>query len=158
MGNNEKIQETEESTFKVSDRRRFSPEGEVRTESGSSEESGAASQEIPEPISTTSSAGSETSQERGDPRALPAELSTLVLSLASAAQMALGLVSHPATGKPERNLPQAKHAIDLLGVLEQKTQGNLSAEEAQLLEVLLYQLRMQYVETARTSDENKIQV
>ncbi len=158
MENNKKTQETEEAAFKVSDRRRFSPEGEVRTELNSTEESGATSQEEP-PVSTEAPSGkSEASPGLGDARALPAELSTLVLSLASAAQMALGLVAHPATGKPEKNLPQAKHAIDLLGVLEQKTQGNLSAEEAQLLEVLLYQLRMQYVEATRTNDENKIQV
>ncbi len=57
----------------------------------------------------------------------------------------------PDGGNPSRNLPMAKHAIDLLSVLEDKTKGNLTAEEAQLLESLLFDLRLRYVEAIKPS-------
>ena len=54
----------------------------------------------------------------------------------------LGEVPGPDGTNPERNLPMAKHAIDLLTVLEEKTKGNLSSEEEQILESLLFDLRL----------------
>lgn len=57
----------------------------------------------------------------------------------------LGQIPNPATNKQEQDLPQAKFIIDTLSMLELKTKGNLAADEAQLLENLLYELRMQYV-------------
>jgi len=61
------------------------------------------------------------------------------------ALIALGDMPHPATRKQAAQLPQAKYLIDLLGVLEEKTKGNLSAEEERLLKDALYQLRMRYL-------------
>ena len=52
---------------------------------------------------------------------------------------------HPASNKIEENIPHAKLLIDTLGMLKEKTQGNLNAEEDSLLENFLYELRMQYV-------------
>jgi hypothetical protein len=85
------------------------------------------------------------------PRSLPpADFATLVLSLGSSALMCLG--EDGGEGKKvERNLPMAKHAIDLLTVLEDKTKGNLSAEEEHILESLLFDLRLRYVEALKTS-------
>jgi hypothetical protein len=59
--------------------------------------------------------------------------------------MALGEVPHPATGIVQEELEQAKYLIDVLGVLQEKTQGNLNPEETALLDGLLYELRMKYV-------------
>ena len=59
--------------------------------------------------------------------------------------MQLGEIPHPDTEKKTVNLPMAKQTIDILGVLQDKTRGNLDVEEARLLKELLYDLRMKYV-------------
>jgi hypothetical protein len=71
----------------------------------------------------------------------------LVEFLASFAADALGMVNHPGGGGGV-NLQLAKQCIDMLGTLQRKTQGNLNAEEAQFLDMILSQLRMQYVSLA----------
>jgi hypothetical protein len=79
----------------------------------------------------------------------PADLSYLVVFLATQAMLCLGEYPDPETGeKVEENLPGAKHAIDLLGVIQEKTQGNISDEEQRLLEGVLYDLRIRYVQAA----------
>jgi len=69
----------------------------------------------------------------------------LVMFIASPAAAALGLTEHPGMAGRGIDLPLAKHCIDLLGTLRDKTRGTLSAQEGQLLEGLLAELRMQYV-------------
>ena len=73
------------------------------------------------------------------------DFGTFVMSLASSVLVHLGEIAHPDSDKPELNLPIAKQTIDILGMLEDKTRGNLTQEEAQLLTNLLYDLRMKYV-------------
>ena len=80
----------------------------------------------------------------------PADLAMLVNSLATQALLLLSPQSDPETGKPAMNLDLAKHSIDLLGVLEEKTRGNLTKEEKSLLDTALYQVRMAYVSASRT--------
>ena len=80
-----------------------------------------------------------------------AELSftAFVLSIASTAAIHLGDLADPATGnKVEANLEGASQMIDILTLLEQKTRGNLSAEERQVLEQVLYELRMRFIEAS----------
>ena len=74
----------------------------------------------------------------------------LVASLQMSAWLALGKIMNPMTHKVERNLEQAKEAIDVLGVLEEKTRGNLTDEETRALTHILYELRMNYVEELKT--------
>jgi hypothetical protein len=75
-----------------------------------------------------------------------------VLSLAHTAAYHFGDVPDPVTGQPgAANLAAAQQIIDILSLLEQKTRGNLTAEERQLLEQLLYELRMRYVEAGKTA-------
>jgi len=70
-----------------------------------------------------------------------------VLSLASTAAIHFGDLADPATGnRSETNLEGASQMIDILSLLEQKTRGNLTAEERQVLEQVLYELRMRFVE------------
>ncbi len=77
----------------------------------------------------------------------PADFSFLVSSLMFQAQLELGLLHlGEEKDRPEPNLPRAKHSIDLLGVLEQKTRGNLSMEEQRLLENGLTELRFRFVQ------------
>ena len=68
-----------------------------------------------------------------------------VTSLAIQASIALGTTPNPVNNQKEENLDHAKLIIDTLGMLKEKTQGNLSADEDSLLENILYELRMQYL-------------
>ncbi|MBI4355227.1 MAG: DUF1844 domain-containing protein [Candidatus Omnitrophica bacterium] len=70
----------------------------------------------------------------------------LVSSLSMQALMAMGEIPDPATGAAEPQFDQAQSLIDLLGMLEEKTRGNLTDEEARLLGDTLYQLRLRFVE------------
>ena len=72
-----------------------------------------------------------------------------VLSLASTAAIHFGDLPDPATGEPgEVNLDGATQMIEILSLLEQKTRGNLTAEERQVLEQVLYELRMRFVQAS----------
>ena len=73
------------------------------------------------------------------------DFGTFVMSLASSVLVHLGEIQHPDSENREPNLPLAKQTIDILGMLQDKTRGNLTNEEDQLLVNLLYDLRMKYV-------------
>ena len=77
------------------------------------------------------------------------DFATFVLSLSHSALMHLGEAPDPDTNKVEANLPLAKQNIDLLGLMEEKTKGNLSGDEERLLAQVLFDLRMRYVERSR---------
>lgn len=81
----------------------------------------------------------------------PAEASFAVLAVSLATQAALNLgdMPNPQTGKAETKLGEARFHIDLLEMLQAKTKGNLSEEEAKLLEGLLFDLRMRFVEKSK---------
>lgn len=74
------------------------------------------------------------------------DLTTFFLSIASAAYMGLGMAPRGSDEKPMENLELAKQNIDLLELMQSKTKGNLSSEENRLLEQLLFELRMRFVE------------
>jgi hypothetical protein len=76
----------------------------------------------------------------------PATFEFLVHTLFTQALMALGRIPNPITKQAHRNVPTAKHFIDVLAMLEQKTAGNLSVDERRLLEEVQHQLRLQYME------------
>lgn len=77
---------------------------------------------------------------------LPAvTFSTFVLSLASSALVALGEVADPQNEQISEDLLAAKHTIDVLGMLREKTEKNLDSEEEQLIDGVLYELRMKYI-------------
>ena len=85
-------------------------------------------------------------QESGETEELPASFEMLVATLGMEALAALGEIPHPVTKKQETHLVQAKHLIDLLTMLKEKTKGNLTKQEAQGLEELCYTLKLKYVE------------
>jgi hypothetical protein len=76
-----------------------------------------------------------------------------ITTLSLQATIALGQVPNPVTNQKEEDLNQAKFLIDTLGMLKEKTKGNLTLEETNLLENLLYELRMQYI--SKTKGEIK---
>ena len=75
----------------------------------------------------------------------PASFLNFLMSIASNAAAALGMMEHPVTGQRSVDPELAKHWIDVLGMLQQKTRGNLDPQEQQIFEGLLADLRMQYV-------------
>lgn len=82
--------------------------------------------------------------------ALPkVDFATFVLSLSHSALMHLGEAPHPETGATQKNLLLARQTIDLIGMLEEKTKGNLSGDEERLIGQILFDLRMRYVETTK---------
>ena len=74
---------------------------------------------------------------------------TFVVSLSTQALMHLGEIPDPMTNQRERDLGAAQHIIDILGMLQDKTRGNLDHDEESLLRSILFDLRMKYVESAR---------
>jgi hypothetical protein len=162
----------EQPTFKVVDRRPFNPDGSPRElseqEKAEAEraakvaevENAAAQAMASEPVPPRAeqprrpaapraeeahSHAEEPHSHAGDPLDDPASFLSLVMSLASNAAASLGMMPHPMTGETGVDLQTAKHWIDVLGMLEQKTKGNLDHQEAVTLENLLADLRMQYV-------------
>lgn len=85
----------------------------------------------------------------GSPPIPPASFTTLVEMFTTQSMMAMGLIPHPTSGKPEPQLPLARHFIDLLGILDGKTAGNLSADENSFLGGSLHFLRMSFVEISK---------
>ncbi len=77
------------------------------------------------------------------------DFATFVLSLSHSVLVHLGDAPNPVDGTSDQNLPMARQTIDLLGLLEQKTRGNLSGEEERVLQQVLYDLRLRYVEVSR---------
>ena len=81
------------------------------------------------------------------------DFATFVLSLSHSALMHLGEAPHPETDQIEVNLPLAKQNIDILGLLEEKTKGNLTGDEERLVAQVLFDLRMRFVERSKSASE-----
>ncbi len=122
--------ENQEDNFKITDRR-----GEEK-----SEQKAASEGEIPKP--------KEKPKEEEPADHGPIDFSTFVMSLSTSAVIHLGIVEDPHTKKKEKNLPLAKQEIDIIEMLHEKTKGNLSKPEEQLVDQALYELRMRYVSAA----------
>ena len=91
-----------------------------------------------------------------DEGAMPGiDFATFILSLSHSAVLHLGEVPHPETNQIETNLPLARETIDLLGVLEEKTKGNLTGDEERLLTQVLFDLRMRFVEVQKKAETKK---
>ena len=149
----------EQPTFKVTDRRPFNPDGSPR-ELSPEEEAAAAPAAAAEPqaepapeVPPAAPAATETAPEAeeefteadlADARD-PASFVSFMMSIASNAASALGMMEHPVTHQREVDVELGKHWIDILGMLQKKTAGNLTPQEKRMLEGLLADLRMQYV-------------
>ena len=92
----------------------------------------------------------------GKDEALPViDFATFIMSLSHSAVLHLGEAPHPDTNKAETNLVLARQTIDLLGVLEEKTKGNLTGDEERLLTQVLFDLRMRFVEVQKKAEAKK---
>jgi hypothetical protein len=95
-----------------------------------------------------SETGSPNDASEANPESMPipeASFGMLMATIATQAISAMGLMPDPSTGQPNVNLPMAKHFVDTIAVLEEKTKGNLTDEEEALVTENLHQLRMAYV-------------
>ena len=89
------------------------------------------------------------SKEKESPTEKDSPFSFFLSTLSMQAMAALGEIPHPATNQLHEELEQARYLIDVLGMLQEKTKGNLAPEESTLLENILYELRMRYVSKAK---------
>jgi hypothetical protein len=122
--------------FKVTDRRSFTDEANAHGEAPTV------------PPAVTNPAG--VTAEAPVAAFPPVDFHTFVLSLGSSALLHLGEIENPNDGVSQKDLPLAKHTIDILVMLEEKTKGNLSTAEERLMESLLYDLRLRYVEATKS--------
>ncbi len=152
-------EKADQQEFQVKDRRRFTEDGErrrdeshaasdVRTRNGSAASSGKQQSERSEQIDPEARKAGET--RTAPPRDLPeVNFSTFIFSLSSSTLIHLGLVPDPTSGKQAVDLPLAKQTIDILSMLKEKTRGNLTQEESKLMDNLIYDLKMRYVEAVK---------
>jgi hypothetical protein len=159
MAPQEREEEHQEQGFVVSDKRLFTKDGERRETERQAEtvnrpEAGRTPPphtSAPPPSAPSPLAGDRPSVAEPPPQQeeLAIDFATYVVMPANTVMMLLGQVPDPTTQQRYLDLPQAKHTIDILLMLRDKTQGNLTAEEVKLLEDVMPQLQMAYVSVSR---------
>ena len=128
--------------FVVKDRRIFGDENLDDTEKEEYERPAA---EEDEAESQKSDEAPAEEQPESPPQFPEINFATFVASLNASALLQLGAIEDPTTGQKNKHLPMAKQTIDILSMLQEKTAGNLSEEEENLLKNILYDLRIMYV-------------
>jgi Domain of unknown function (DUF1844) len=133
--------------FTVSDRRGFSESGEPKPAAPVGTAASPPTQPSPVAAAGIQPGGSTTAHHD-----LPSiDFHTFILSLGSSALLHLGELDQPDGGEARPDLPMAKHTIDIIAMLQEKTKGNLSPPEERLIESLLYDLRLRYVEQTKAA-------
>jgi hypothetical protein len=130
--------------FTVKDRRAFDSEGKAREASDKK-------QDTAEKTQDTAEKAQEKPKEETTEKAPPlpeVNFSSFLLSLSSSVLLHLGEIPDPQSGGKKKDLALAKQSIDILTLLKEKTEGNLTEEEKNLLENLLYDLRMRFVKAS----------
>jgi hypothetical protein len=106
-------------------------------------------EEIKKPLDEATSEKTESAkaqeEERTDYQLPEINFATFIFSLNHSVLVHLGVMDDPSTGEKVKNLPLAKQTIDILGMLEEKTKGNLVEDEEKMLKNILYDLRMIYI-------------
>jgi len=132
-----------EKDFKVEDR---------RTSSGAEGQQ----PDLPEPESGSGSgegAGSGSAPTEGAGEPVKVDFSTFIFSLFSSALIQLGDMADPITGSMDPNLVAAKQTIDILDIMREKTEGNLTEEEGKLLQNASAELKWKYIDTVKKKDQ-----
>ncbi len=168
--------EDQQPEIKVNDRRKFNLDGSLRegvviepekpqpaplTESSAELPNENSTAETTTPFADQSGATdfpAEMSAEEFDETDIPgaedpASFVNFLSTLATNAAASLGAMPHPATGQRSVDLETGKYWLDILGMLTEKTKGNLHPQEARLLQGILGDLRMQYVQLVRATEE-----
>lgn len=142
-------EEEKSKGFKVEDRRRFSAEGELKPEYRGAEATPAPA--APPPPSSAAAVAQPTAPEPHGTDAAPDEITfaTFMVGLSTQALMHLGEIQDPQDEQAGVNLVAAQQLIDIVGMLKAKTRGNLDRDEDALIEAILFELRMKYVERSQ---------
>lgn len=160
----------EEVSYKVADRRKFNADGSVREgvvlDEAKPEPARPEPESMPDPagdfdanvdetafLEDDAATGEESEEEEIPGAEDPASFVNFLSTLATNAAASLGAVPHPATGKRSLDLETGKYWLDVLGMIKEKTKGNLHPQEDRLLDGLLGDLRMQYVTVVRATEE-----
>jgi hypothetical protein len=152
-------EEEKPKAFKVEDRRRFSSEGELKAEHradtpqsshSTSTSTGHTAAPPPPPSSDTASGLTGVHQPAGFTAPMgEMSFATFMVGLSTQALVHLGEMPDPQSGRAAEDLLAAEQVIDLIAMLQDKTRGNLDDGETQLVQSILFELRMKYVERAR---------
>jgi hypothetical protein len=155
-------EEQAEKAFTVSDKRLFTREGARRDPDTPRETPAASPPPPPPPPRREAPRAAEPQRQRPEPDRQrpepgagtrgdlpPADFTMLVNMLVTNAMVFLGQMPAPGSQQYMRNLPQAQHMVNLLMVLREKTRGNLTPDEDQMMQDLLPQLQMAYVSASR---------
>lgn len=132
----------EKKDFVVKDRRIFAEE---KPDTGEKEEKKAPPSAEEETEARESQEPPAADQQEPPPQLPEINFPTFIASLNASALLHLGAIEDPSTGEKNKNLPMAKQTIDILNMLQEKTSGNLTEEEENLLKNILYDLRIMYV-------------
>jgi hypothetical protein len=129
----------EEKGFVIKDRRSLDEKGDLKDQRAKEEA----------PKATKKEANHGKRAEEADRAPLPeVNFNSLIFSLSSSALLHLGEIADPHTGQKKKDIPLAKHSIDTIAMLKDKTKGNLTEEEQRFLESILTDLRWRYVRAA----------
>lgn len=150
--------ETEEKGFTIKDKRAFDDRGDPREEGNretpyagvETEEAGTQdhSREMSGEEARREEPREETAQQRKSQPLPEVDFSTLIMSLSSSALFHMGEIPDPQTGRKSTDLSLAKHTIDTIAMLRDKTRGNLDDEEQKFLEAMLADLRWRFVKAS----------
>jgi hypothetical protein len=127
--------ESEDKGFVFKDRRKLSQEDDESVKEANPREEPAQPQE-------------KKPEDKSYPPLPEVNFSTFIVSLSTEILFHLGEIAHPGTGERQKDLVLAKHAIDTLVMIQEKTKGNLTEEEQKFLESMLYDLRMCFIRTS----------
>jgi hypothetical protein len=130
----------EKKDFIIKDKRIFAEEDKERKE-----KEGKAEPSKEEAEARESEEAAEPEEAEADYQLPEINFATFIFSLNTSVLVQLGVIEDPSTGKKAKNLVLAKQTIDILGMLEEKTRGNLTEDEENMLKNILYDLRMIYV-------------
>jgi hypothetical protein len=126
--------ETEDKGFTVKDRRSFGEEGDLKET---------------KPVEEVKEDKRQKDEHKAPP--LPeVNFNSLIFSLSSSALLALGEIADPQTGEKREDLPMAKHSIDIISMLKDKSKGNLDNEEQKFIDSMLADLRLRYVKAVNS--------
>jgi flagellar basal body-associated protein FliL len=139
--------EKEKKEFNVSDKRKFDEKGNLKEQFKEDKKTKPAEKKAStaKKKSTTQSSQKKPKENFKQKVPLTQEFSTFILSLSSSAYIYLGILEDPVNKEKKVNLESAKQMIDIIAMLKEKTKGNLTPNEQQLLDSILYELQMQYL-------------
>jgi hypothetical protein len=128
----------EEKGFVIKDRRSLDEEGELKEEDKGSE------------LETEKEKKEGKKADDTQRQPLPeVNFNSLIFSLSSSALLHIGEIADPHTGEKRKDLPLAKHSIDIIAMLKEKTKGNLNDEEQKFMDNILADLRLRYVKASK---------